>query len=357
VAAARIVDTERYLGELTQHQRNIDSGRSRLDIEESVLAEAGNLVQRAREIAVQGGNGTLADSERRLLSVELRSVKSQILALSNTPDANGRYLFSGFSDSARPFVDAATGTSFVGDQGQKSIEIAPGQWVSDGDSGFDVFMSVRRGNGTFRVDGDAGNTGTAVIRELGVTDPAIYPTHAFELRFSAPDTFDVVDVDSGATVLAAQPYQTGADISFSGVRVTVTGSPAGGDVLHVQPSGNASVFGVLSDLADALDNTLTDPASQSRLQQSLGNAIEDLDQTLDHWIAVRTTVGTRLQRLDQQADTNELLDLRAHEALSELRDLDYAEAVTRFSQYLTGLEAAQKTFAQVQSLSLFDRMP
>lgn len=356
-AAARIVETDRYLGELNQFDRNIDSGRSRLETEESILAEAGNLVQRAREIAVQAGNGSLSDGDRRLMSVELRSLQAQVVGLSNSTDAHGRYLFGGFADSAPPFVDSPSGVGFLGDQGRKSVEVAPGQWIADADSGFDVFMSVRRGNGTFRVDGDPANTGTGVIQELGVTDPASYPTHAFELRFSAPDTFDIVDVDTGATVLAAQPYQPGADIAFNGIRVAVIGTPAGGDVMHVQPSGNASAFSVLSDLADVLDRAVVDPVTQSRLDQSLGNAIEDLDQTMDRWMDVRTTIGARLQRLDQHADTNELLDLRAQESLSELRDLDYAEAVTRFTQYLTGLDAAQKTFAQVQSLSLFNRLP
>jgi len=356
-AAARIVETDRYLGELTQFERNIDAGRARLDTEESVLAEAGNLAQRAREIAVQAGNGALSDGDRRQLSVELRSIGDQLVGLSNSTDAHGRYLFGGYNDAAPPFVVSPSGVGFVGDQGQKTVEVAPDQWIADSDSGFDVFMSVRRGNGTFRVDGDVANTGTGVIRDLGVTDPSAYPNHAFELRFTAADTFDVVDMDTGATVLAAQSYEPGADIAFDGIRVAVTGAPAAGDVMHVRPSGNASAFGVISDLADTLDRAVVDPVTEARFTQDLGNAIEDLDQTMNRWMDVRTTVGSRLQRLDQHGDTHELLELRAQEALSELRDLDYAEAVTRFTQYLTGLEAAQKTFAQVQSLSLFNRLP
>ena len=234
---------------------------------------------------------------------------------------------------------------------------APGEFVPDGDSGFDVFMTVRRGNGTFRVDAGPSNTGAAIVRGVGVPDPSAYSGHAFELRFTGPSTFDVVDLDSGTAVLAAQPYLSGGSISFAGVEVTIEGKPAGGDVFQLQPSGQSPVFGIVSDLVEALQDPVVDTVSQSRLHQSLGNAIEDLDQTLDHWRTVRSRIGARLQSLDQHADTNELLNVRAQDTLSQLKDLDYAEAVAQFTQILVGLEAAQKTFAQVQGLSLFDRLP
>ena len=41
-------------------------------------------------------------------------------------------------------------------------------------------------------------------------------------------------------------------------------------------------------------------------------------------------------------------------ARSEVEDLDYAEAISRFQQQLLALEAAQQTFSKVQSLSLFN---
>jgi flagellar hook-associated protein 3 FlgL len=39
--------------------------------------------------------------------------------------------------------------------------------------------------------------------------------------------------------------------------------------------------------------------------------------------------------------------------LSSVRDLDYAEALSRLSQELFGLDAAQQAFARTQGLSLF----
>ncbi len=357
-AAARIVDMDRHLADLDQYQRNLDVGQTRLALEEGALADSENLVQRARELAVQAGSSALSDSDRRDLAIELRHINEQFIQIANSSDGYGRYLFGGFSDSSQPFEQSAGGSVvFAGDQGRRTIQVAPGREVPDGDSGFDVFMSIRPGNGTFKVDQDTGNTGTGVVHDLGVADPATYVPHSFEVRFTASDSFDVVDVDTGASVLAAQPYQAGSQIAFNGARISVDGAPEAGDVFHVQPSRGESVFNLVSGLADSLEAGAVGTVGQSRLDQTVANALNDLDRTLDHLSGTRAQVGARLQSLDNYSEANDVLALRANETLSELRDLDYAEAVTRFTRYLTGLEAAQKTFAQVQSLSLFDRLP
>jgi flagellar hook-associated protein 3 FlgL len=40
--------------------------------------------------------------------------------------------------------------------------------------------------------------------------------------------------------------------------------------------------------------------------------------------------------------------------LSEIQDLDYTEAISRFSNYQTQLQAAQLSFKQINQLSLFN---
>jgi flagellar hook-associated protein 3 FlgL len=46
--------------------------------------------------------------------------------------------------------------------------------------------------------------------------------------------------------------------------------------------------------------------------------------------------------------------LLLEEVRSNIQDLDYASAITRLSRHMVGLEAAQKSFLQVQGLSLFN---
>jgi flagellar hook-associated protein 3 FlgL len=41
-------------------------------------------------------------------------------------------------------------------------------------------------------------------------------------------------------------------------------------------------------------------------------------------------------------------------SLSDLRDLDYAEALTKMNQQLVGLQAAQLSYSKISGLSLFN---
>ena len=68
---------------------------------------------------------------------------------------------------------------------------------------------------------------------------------------------------------------------------------------------------------------------------------------------VRADVGTRLKELTSLDSTSQDLKLQYSESLSKLQDLDYTDAISKFSQQQVQLEAAQKSFAQISNLSLF----
>ena len=97
----------------------------------------------------------------------------------------------------------------------------------------------------------------------------------------------------------------------------------------------------------------TDPARRA-VATDLGSALYDLDQGVGRLLEVRAGIGARLSALDarqaQLADAG--VELKG--ALSGLRDTDFAEALTRLEQQLLALQAAQKSFARTQGLSLFD---
>ena len=53
-------------------------------------------------------------------------------------------------------------------------------------------------------------------------------------------------------------------------------------------------------------------------------------------------------------NANDAFSLQLEQSLSEVQDLDYAEAVSRLNQQLLSLQAAQQAFVKVQGLSLFN---
>src|SRR5688572_5553958 len=115
------------------------------------------------------------------------------MAMANRKDANGEYLFSGYSTLTQPFSKTATGVAYLGDQGVRFVQTSPTQKTADGHSGFEVFQNVGEGNGTFVVNANNLNTGAAVIDSGTVVNPAQWVRDDYTLTFTSATTYDIVD--------------------------------------------------------------------------------------------------------------------------------------------------------------------
>jgi flagellar hook-associated protein 3 FlgL len=356
-ATARIMELSEALASTEQYQANGDMANHRLTLEETTLAGASDILQRVRELVVQGGNGTLSAQDRGFIAKEAREQLDALVQLANTQDSNGEYLFAGFQRYTSPFSRNAAGTvNFNGDLGQRSLQIGPNRQVADGDSGQDVFMAIRNGNGTFAVASQGSNTGTGVITPGSVTDFSAYVAHDFQIVFTAADTYDVIDSSTSpsTTVLTGQNYVKGATIAFNGMETSISGDPASGDVFTVTPSANQSVFETVSNVISALESSASTPAAMAQFNTNMGRALADIDQSIEKILGTRASVGTRLKAVDAQKSANEDAAMDLESVRSTLQDLDYVEAITRLNAEMTALQAAQKSFAQTQSLSLFN---
>ncbi len=82
--------------------RNIDDSLTWMNTTDRALDQALDVVQRARELAVQGGNGTLSAESRALIAAEVDSLKSQFVEIGNS-SLGGRYIFGGTATDTPPF--------------------------------------------------------------------------------------------------------------------------------------------------------------------------------------------------------------------------------------------------------------
>jgi len=132
----------------------------------------------------------------------------------------------------------------------------------------------------------------------------------------------------------------------------MTGMPANGDSFSIDRSRTEDIFTTLNNVIAALDS----PATQSEYEfhTEMGKALEQLEHTSDHLASVRSQVGTRLSTIEGAQSAREDQDVELKRMTSDLRDLDYAEAITRMNQQLMGLEAAQASYSRISQLSLFD---
>ncbi|MGI9237516.1 MAG: flagellar hook-associated protein FlgL [Woeseiaceae bacterium] len=352
LAAARAVEIRESIGRLEQFDRNANVANSRLAQEESSLGSVNNVLQRVRELALQANNATQSIESRQLIAVELRQSLDQLVQIANQKDGNGNYLFSGNLDSTTPVTQTGAVFTYNGDQGQRFIQIGEGRQIADGDSGAAVFFNIRSGNGSFTTAPNPGNLGTGLLGQGSVTDPSAWDQDQYTVRFIDQANYEVLD--SAAAVVSTGTYQPGDTLAFRGIEFSLDGQPEAADEFTVSPSPYQDVFSMVDQLATALEQNGSTPAAKAALGNSVNAGLQNIDQAIGNILDVRIAVGSRLQAVESQVDSNGAFTLSFRETLASIEDLDYAEALSRLSLEMTTLEAAQQSFVRTQSLSLFN---
>jgi flagellar hook-associated protein 3 FlgL len=351
-AAARAVDTNSASAQNDQYTRNMQSATTRLSVEENAMSSAGDILDRIRSITLEGVNGTQTDESRQSIATELKQTLAQLVALGNTKDGQGEYIFSGSRTTTQPFTIDGTTVSYGGDQSQRMVAAAPGLQVATGDSGSDVFMAIRGGNGTFVASAGATNTGTAVIGATSVTDASASDGGNYTVNFTSPTTYEIHDAaDPTGTALSTGTYTgTSGTINFKGAQLNVTGTPAAGDSFAVGPSSSQDVFSTIAGIISAFEA----PGGGAAMNNQVNAQLQNLDQAATSFLDTRTKIGARMNTLDQQTDIGSDTKLQYDTTLSNLQDLDYASAASKFTQQQTALEASQQAYVKMQNLSLFN---
>lgn len=395
IASARALEVSQSEGRNTQFLKNTQAAKESLVATENTLTSVTSSIQDIQQIAVHSGNGALTSSEKEMMATELEGIYKQMLGLANSTDNNGLYLFSGYQGQTKPFDETSPGVvQYYGDQGQRQIQISDSRRIPVSDAGIDIFMRIKNGNGTFvtsagtnpaSVPANSINLGTGVISSGRVVDPNLWNAAAnpkdFTIRFAVDNavtppvtTYDIVDNVSGNSLLTgaaaviggpyARVYQDGATISLKnqgaepafdfGADLAVDGAPVDGDTFNVDASTNVDLFTTINNLVTNLRSNTVTANQRSQYSNNLNTALNGLNNALDKVLTTRASVGARLQESDSVDSVGQDLAVQYKETLSNLLDVDYAQAVTDLTKEQTFLEAAQKSFQRVQGLSLFN---
>ncbi|NUP75178.1 MAG: flagellar hook-associated protein FlgL [Sinomonas sp.] len=126
------------LAAAAQYQRNIDDGKNWLVTLDSTLGDATGLLRQARDLTVQGGNGSIGQDGKNALAGQIESIRRDLLAAANTRYL-GRSVFAGSSDAPNAFDDGAPPT-FSGVRGDAvQRRIGPDETVRVDADGASVF--------------------------------------------------------------------------------------------------------------------------------------------------------------------------------------------------------------------------
>ncbi len=349
-ASTQLIKLSALVASNVQYDRNIVFAQNQIDLAESKLKSAGDIIQRVRELVVQANSPINNNSSRAAIATEVQNNLDALLDIANSKDASGEYIFSGFNATTKPFVKEGTGFVYKGDQGERSLQVSEDIQVQVRNSGAEVFQKVRDGDGRLTLVSSDDNQGDATAL-LETNVESVIGSYVIQF-IDEGRSYEIVTDDG--ELLETGGYRSDAQISFNDINVTITGSPAAGDRFDIRPSAYKDVFSTLQDLADILAQPTNRDSQGAALSTHLTQSLNEMDLVLDKFLGVRASLGNRAQQLDVRAAENDDANIRYDRSISELKDLDYASAVSELNMRMTGLQAAQQAYVKVQGLSLFN---
>jgi flagellar hook-associated protein 3 FlgL len=385
VAAAQALVVTQSKDINAQYVENQGNASAQLGLVDANLTSLTDLLQATRERAIES-MGSLTDAQRGFIATDLQIKLNSMVGLANTDDGTGQFMFSGFQGATRPFaIDGSSApvapateppVVYFGDDGERLLQVEASTRIAGNVSGAELFMNIRSGNGTFAtaVGGNSGggiNQGSALIDAGSVTNlsqwnAAVNAHGSFRVEFSMGGgglEYQIYNAANVAMLTAPAAYTPGQAIPLQkttapaasfGAQVVISGTPAVGDRFTIAPSANQSMFKTLQNLIGALQTPVTATFTKTELTNRIKAEVSNLDGALNNLARVRADVGSRMNELASLTSGAKDLDLQYSTTLSALQDLDYTEAISKYTQQQMQLEAAQKSFARIQGLSLFD---
>ncbi len=349
IAAARALELGQSRSINQQFSQNIAYAGDNLRLLEGRLAGIEDMIQYGRERALQAGNGSLSNTDLSFIASDLRAQFDSLIAIANTRDGQGEYLFAGYKSQQQPFVGGFTGVSYAGDQGERSIQVSASRFMPVSAPGEQLFNNVRLPNGGLYGFTGAENSGSGTISLAYNPAPPDAATlgRRYEVAFDGAN-YNVTEWQRGNPTPVAVVSGPGPVLSLPGIDLTVAGAPAAGDRFDVMVA-STNVF----DNAALFIDTLERPGSAS-MTDVVGFALNTIDAFQDTALTMRAQIGAQLGELDQLNGLGEDLDLQYAASISRLEDLDYVEAISRLTQQQTYLQAAQQSFMKISSMSLFN---
>lgn len=354
-SAARAERALASIGRVDANQRALEASRNSLRLAESALGDASELLQQISESLVAAGNASYSDAERKSLASKLAGLRTQLLSIANRSDGSGGYIFGGQGSNDAPFLDLPGGVKYMGTPG--SVQTGTMESFSLNVDGRATWMQARTGNGTF-VTASAPNAITAQpakswIDAGRVTNPALLTGHDYQIQIvgSGPGaTYNVIDQTLGSTV-ASGSFMSGKAIEFDGMAVNLSGVAEAGDTFDITPSQpGLSVFDVIDQAVAELN---TDQRSPIEIAQTNAGRLRDINAVMGNLQNVRSQVGEKLNNLDGSESRMADNKLYSQQERAAAEDLDMVQGISDFQNQQSGYDAALKTYAMVQKMSLF----
>lgn len=327
---------------LDQASQNTQDGISVVQTAEGAIEEVGNIVQRMRELAVQGANETNTGSDRSKISEELTQLHEEIDRIAESTQFNGKDLLNGTNtvrvENGHKIKGAAQGAA----QDKLDIEVQDG-FDFDELNANDLKVKIAAGKITMNTGNSNkyGIAGTKLdgdkIKEGGVI--TITDSNGKSIKFTAKEELTMTNETELGTKEATSTNISGKEISLQ-----VGANTADSQTLKVK------IENVSTDSLGLDKDTITKMAKEGAKGTTAANdMIKSLDKALERVNTSRANLGAMQNRLETTASNLTTSNENLTAAESRIRDVDVAEEMMNLSKLNLINQAAQAMMSQAKS--------
>jgi len=347
----QVLSLRTSIEKLDQYTSNVEDGINWLNLVDESLDSVSGVLGKVRTLVLQGANGTLTPEDREMIATEIEAYLEEIIGTANTSYA-GRQLFSGTQTLTVSFSREEGVISYNGDNGSIVLEIENGTTVAIGFPGDEVFFrgfeassgdmtsvdfSLHHNN-SFTINGKTVNIDSTTITSL---------SDLVNLINNDPNLNSEVYAlsDGGRLILRSRTAEPLVLADVTGTSLYSWGIIGnGGNILNSQEA--EGVFKVVEDIIKDLRN--------NEVSKLSGEDLENLDEALNHLLAVRSQVGARTLRLENSLNRFEEFSTNFKNLLSLNEDIDVAEVLMQLQEHQSVYQMALSATARVLQPTLLD---
>ena len=346
---------------LNQAARNSQDAVNMIQTAEGAMEEIHSMLQRMRELAVQGANDTLDDSDRGFINDELTQLKEQINDIGNRTEYNGKTLLSGNLVSTLDSNSGlALGDSVMSTDGTAITSVN----VSDARNAATAAMQLNISGDTNTGDITLTHTGSGIAQTVSMGAGGLGANSSTTFNFSELGVSFTVSSDAGSTSAEViQGIVAQADVKIAGAASNGMGpvefmtGPDEGDTLAVNfrnvkidtsAQGAADDMDALNTALDLFNTAVTDAVDTQDKAEAL---ISELDDAIGYISDHRSELGAYQNRLEYTINNLQQTAENLTASESRIRDVDVANESAVMARATVLQQAAVSVLAQANQQS------
>jgi len=369
LGASHAVRYESFITRLNRFEQNTYKAREHLDNTHDYLNETNSIIQRIRELAVNGANGVHQGYELQIMGMEVNELLKELVSISNAIGPDTRQIFSGDKVYTEPFrvvegtVEGAgetviTRVEYRGAGASRKVEIGDNMFLEldlAGDEAFwaekmQIFSSTDatdyrvRENGAFYIDGV----------EIGVNIGDTLPSIVAKINDSAAPVKAYIDMDTRGLVLeGTNAHLIRAEDKEGGATVLRDLGIIAGNMVNDAPNWNSSakvyggsMFDMVIRLRDAM---------YRNDQDFIGSqGIAGMDLVVNNVVLRLADVSSRKERAETAWTRINAQIPNVTSMLGRETGLDLVTAITDLKMAQNAHQATLQTAAKILPATLLD---